>query len=654
MSQWLPALPAFVVVTGIVLIPGLAMAYAVGGRGVLAWGVAPTLGMTALTCGTAAAPFMVLGWSPVLLLASALAGVLVAAGVGMLLRTRWPRPAVADPPRSRALALGGVALGTVAVLAAALPGVGRPDELVDSTDAVVHLNRVRGFLEHRNFSSLTAPSYPSGFHDVAGSAMQLLPDLDIVRAANLTALLAAAVVWPLGVVALSRATFGRGGVVLLGAGLAGAAFTTFPFILMGWGVLWPNLLAIALLPGVAAPTLVAAGVVPAPPSLPRALAVVTTLACLPGLTLTHPNALVSLLVIVGLAVGTRLAQRALGSSALGSSGPSRRRAPPALAVLVVAVVAVLVAAPRVSRAVADTAGYDWGAPQPLGRTLAEIVLLKLQVSAAPWGLLLLMLLGLVVCLRRHRLLWVAVVWVACVLLYVLAATRRTGVVTLVTGYWYNDTVRLAAFAAVPGVLLAVAGIGRLAALMRRLLVTFSPPSGLQRGALPAAVLTGTLALVVVVTVGLDHQATDDLVSRYYRPAEPNRVLVTAAESADLGRLAALIPPGVVTAGVPANGSSFLYAFHGKPVLFDSLLLSPDADSALIGLHLKEASTRTDVCDALRRKNVQYAVTGPVRYWLSLSERTSGLAALGHTPGFEEVGAAGRYRLYRITVCGFEP
>ena len=123
---------------------------------------------------------------------------------------------------------------------------------------------------------------------------------------------------------------------------------------------------------------------------------------------------------------------------------------------------------------------------------------------------------------------------------------------------------------------------------------------------------------------------------------------------DLGRLAALIPPGVVTAGVPANGSSFLYAFHGKPVLFDSLLLSPDADSALIGLHLKDVSTRSDVCDALRRKNVQYAVTGPVRYWLSLSDRTTGLAALGGTPGFEEVGAAGRYRLYRITVCGFEP
>lgn len=650
MSVWLSALAPFVLVTGLALGPGLAVAYAVGARGIAAWGVAPALGMTVLTCGAVVAPVMQLAWTPGILAAGGLAVLLLATGAGLLLRWWRPAPPRPDRPRTRLLALSGAVLGGLGVVAAALPAMGSPDELVDSTDVVAHLNRIRGFLDRGNFSSLGSPSYPSGFHDLAASAMQLLPHLEIVRAANLTALAAAAVFWPVGVVALSRVTFGRSTVVLVGAGLASAAFTTFPFILMGWGVLWPNLLATALLPGVVGPALVAAGAARPPRGLPRPIAAVTTAMAVPGLTLSHPNGLVSLVMFVVLALTTVLVSRVRRAS------PDERVRPAlALGVLLVAVVVVLVVAPRVSRQIADTASYDWVAHEPLGSTLRDVVLFSLQVPSPPWGLVIVMLLGAVACAARPRLRWVAVVQAGCVLLYVLAASGRTSVGTLLTGYWYNDKVRLAALATVPAVLLAVAGLGRLARLLRRLLLAFSPPTPHppHQRLLPLVVATGTLSAFVIGTAGLNHDSSADLTARYYRPAQPDRVLLTAQDQADLGALAALIPPGVVTAGVPANGSSFLYALFDRPVLFDSLLLSPDPDSALIGLHLKEAATRTDVCDALRRKNVQYAVTGPVRYWLSLSDRTSGLAALGATPGFEQVGAAGRYRLYRITACGFD-
>ena len=142
--------------------------------------------------------------------------------------------------------------------------------------------------------------------------------------------------------------------------------------------------------------------------------------------------------------------------------------------------------------------------------------------------------------------------------------------------------------------------------------------------------------------------------RYYHPNRPDQVLLTPTEETELATLAARIPTGVVTADNPANGSGFLYALLERPVVFESLLLDPDPDHALIGAHLREAATRTDVCDALRRGNVQYAVTGPVRYWLSLEDRTRGIADLAGVPGFQEVASAGRYRLYRIQACGFDP
>ena len=652
MSEWLQALPALLLVVALVVLPGLGAAYAVGLRGLVAWGTAPALGVSVLAGAPVVAQVIGLGWSPGLFVAAAAGWVLLALGVGLLLRARWPPSAVGEADRPRWPSVAGVGLGVAAVLAAAVPAMGSPHELVDSTDAVAHLNRIRAFLDTTNFSSLRAPSYPSGFHDIAATAMQVLPRLDIVEAANLTALTTAAVIWPLGCVALARHCFGRSPVVLLGAGLASATFTSFPFILLGWGVLWPNLLATALLPGVLVPALVAAGALRATAQLTRPVAGVAALLAVPGLTLSHPNGLVSLAMIVVLGLMT-----AAGNRALHASGRPRARAMALLAALVTAVGAGLVVVPRLSRQVADTQSYDFAAAQPVGSALMDGLLLALQVGGPPWGLLLVMLAGGVSCALRPERRWIVVTHVACLLLFAIAATSRTPLGALLTGYWYNDKVRLAALATVPALLLVVAGIAVLACGLQRALTAYTRPARPGAGAarvLPGAVVTSALVLFIVATVGLDHAETTGLTARYYRPPQPDRVLLTAAENADLAHLAAHIPEGVVTAGVPANGSSFLYAFHDRPVLFDSLLLNPDPDSALIAMHLKDVLRRGDVCAALRRMNVQYAVTGPVRYWLSLSDRTTGLAALGGTPGFEEVDRAGRYRLYRITACGFGP
>ena len=650
MSEWLAALPGFLLVLALVLVPGVGSAYAVGLRGLAAWGAGPAMGMTVLTAAPVAAQLLGLVWSPRLLIASAAAWVLAAAVIGWLLRLWRPVTRVRQPRRTQVASVVAVGLGVLAVLGAALPGMGTPDELVDSTDAVAHLNRIRAFLDTGDFSSLGPSTYPSGFHAIAASAMQVLPQLGIVEAANLAALTAAAVIWPLGCVALARHTFSHATIILLGAGLASAAFTTFPFMLMGWGVLWPNLLATALFPGALVPALVATGTLRPTATLSRPVAAVVTVLLVPGLTLSHPNSLVALAMVVVLALMAAAANRAARTY-----GNERGRALAALAALLAAVVAALVAAPRLSRQIADTASYDFATTEGLGGALREVVLLSLQIPSALWGLVLVLLAGLVACARRPRQRWVVVTYAVCVVLYVLAATSRTPLGVLLTGYWYNDKVRLSALATVPAMLLVVAGIAVVARGLRRVLVGFtpaSPPLAPHHTVLRIMVAAGTLVAFVLGTVVVNHDAATSLTKRYYRPPQADHVLITPQERTDLGQLARLLPDDAVTAGVPANGSAFLYALYDRPVLFDSLLLNPDPDSALIGLHLKEALRRTDVCDALRRKNVQYAVTGPVRYWLSLSERTVGLAALGDTPGFAEIGRAGRYRLYRITACGF--
>lgn len=677
MHAWWPVAPLLGVLVVITLVPGLLMAYALRLRGLVAWGLAPALGLTVLGVAPVLARFWGVTWSRGAFAAGAAAFVVLAWFTGLCIRLWWQAARRPRPPKARrdgagtlAVAAVSVVLGSAATLWAVLPAIGSPDELVDSTDVVAHLNRLRAFLDSGSFSSIGPPSsYPSGFHDLAGTAQILLPGTGIVGLANVTAVTAAAVFWPLTCVALARQVLGRRPVVLLGAGLASAALTTFPFVLMGWGVLWPNLLGTAILPGVLGPALVVTRVVRGPGTgavtVDRTGLTAATLLALPGLLLAHPNAFVSLVMLVGVGALTSLVVR--GTT---TTGPVRRRALAGAAALAVLAVGGLLVVPRISRQVADTQSYDWSGGEPVTTALQEVTLLGLQVHPQ-FPLALLTLVGLVLCARLRRLRWLVAVWGFCVLLFVLAATSRSALGVLLTGYWYNDKVRLASLAAVPTVLLVTAALAWLARLAARALAAVGPPDP-ARGVTGAegagrrtpwgsparlrrtTATTGVLVLLVAVTGGLAHPETSDLVHRYYNPPEADHTLLFPAEDEQLGRLAALVPPQVVVADVPANGSGLLYALHGRRLLFTSLLLDPDADRQVVAEHLDQVTTDPAVCDAARRLGVRYAITGTVRYWLSLDDRTLGISRItAATPGFTLVGQAGRYALWRIDACGFD-
>ena len=70
----------------------------------------------------------------------------------------------------------------------------------------------------------------------------------IVVSASSVALVTAGLIWPLGCIFLARTVFGPSRTVTYAAAFGSVAFSAFPFWLMGYGVLWANLLGQALLP----------------------------------------------------------------------------------------------------------------------------------------------------------------------------------------------------------------------------------------------------------------------------------------------------------------------------------------------------------------------------------------------------------------------
>jgi hypothetical protein len=635
MANWTDTLAAFAILIIVLLLPGWLVVRALGARGLEAVAVSPAVSVAVIAAWATITQRLGLGWSW-LLLAAATA---LTAGLGWLLvnAVRGHEPGLT--PRRRLLGrpdvhvIAAIGIGVLIALATILPAIGRPDELVDSPDAVYHLNRIRLFLDTGNFSIVHPTFYPNGFHSWIATGLQggAAP---VVAGTNVATVILAAVVWPLGVVALVRRALGTSHIVTYAAGLASAAFVSFPTILLGWGVLWPNLMGTALTPGALAIMLQAARSASGQRRLGQWFGFV---AAVPGLALIQPNSLVAL-VLFALVwfVAARVRAGVLGHS-------TWRRVARDLGAVALVGVAGLLAAPLVSARLASTQSYEWKNQVSVWTALIEVVGGRLQIPVVLWGLMALIALGIGwIVVRARAAVPVVAMWGACVLLYVMAASSTASWTALVTGYWYNDKVRLASLAAVPGVVLVAA-----AAPALRDLVLKIPFLRIQ---VPAVSLVA-LAAIPFATVVANGPTRDAMLDQFFHPADPTHVILSSQAQADLASLAADIPPGEGLVGRPENGSPLMYALFGTNTLYRSIPIPDTGDELLIGTGFDEMTTRPEVCEALARHGIRWAIDSSHVYWLDRPERSSGLFDLDAAAGVEPVRTAGDYTLYRITACG---
>lgn len=638
-ATWVTTLPAFVVLSAVLFGPGWLVVRALGSRGLEALAVSPAVsaGLVAAAATLAQRAGIRWGWVP---FAVATATAVVAAGLidhgaGRVVKARVGRAQSVLGSTRRLMgrpdldAVVGIGIGVVLALVTILPAMEQPNELVDSPDAVYHLNRIRLFLETGNFSIANDSFYPNGFH--AWIATSLLSGVvDVLAGTNVATIILAAVVWPIGCVALVRHALGTSRLVTYAAGLASAAFLAFPSVLLGWGVLWPNLMGTALTPGALAIMLQAA-------RSKRVGQWLGFLATLPGLALIQPNSLVALGVF---AIAWFVASRVRAGILHHRSWP--RVARDLLAVAIVVSVG-LVVAPLVSTRLASTQSFEWTNRVPITTALVEVVGGRLLVPSVSWGLVVLLPIGIWwIATRARRAMPVVVLWLTCVMLYVVAAWSTADWTSLVTGYWYNDKVRLASLAAVPGVVIVAAAAPAFRVALRHLTWLRGRPAG-----------TALVSLVVLplLTVAWPHGIRATMLEDFFHPRDPTHVILSAAAQRDLARLAADIPPGEGVVGRPENGSPLMYAMFGTNTVYRSIPIPTTGDDAVIGTGFDEMAARPEVCQALRRNKIRWAIDSSHVYWLDRPERSSGLIGLGGVDGLQEAARSGDYTLYRITGCG---
>lgn len=592
MGDWVSAIPAYLAVAAVLIIPGLAIVVA-------GWGwrspqrllLAPAISVTVAAVAASVAPLVGLRWN---LIPLALV-TLVVVGIAIVLR-RFAGIDTAPAGRRTGLvvllSLTATALVSVVMFARAF---GAPGNIAQRFDNIVHLNAIALGLQNGSASPFQIGStsdigfYPNAWHALTTLGAELTGAV-VPVAVNGANLAIVSILWPASTMALAGAFFAERRAAYVTAAALSAGFGAFPALFFNWGVLYPNLVGYAMLPAALAVVVTMLSERGAP-ALMRSSLLVALLSG--GTFLGHPNAFLSLLFFAAAVAITAFAVRAVTERTRGS-----------VVALVVAVIGFGIALTGTVLVFRTGAEHSsWTPWQQLGQSLGE------GLFVAPRGfnptviIALLLIAGFVAVARRPRLLPVLVPFAVGVALFAISSGLRidSPLRQLLTNPWYNDSNRLAAL--LPLVAIPVATLGALAIVDFARTVTRTRWT--QGWVRTVAVVLGVIG-VFSVALGPNVRIALAQVSEAYAYTDSSLIL-SVDEEALLERLDDETPPDALIAGSPRTGASLALAFANRQVTQRHVFGSPSPEQLFLNAHLRDIDSDPAVCRVVDQLGVDYVL-----------------------------------------------
>lgn len=658
MSSWSEALPVFVAAAAVLFLPGGAVAAAGGARGYRLCALAAPLsfslaGTSAIILEMARLPFNV--WT-----FAAVSALVVAVTFGVRRGALRSRVSHAHPfdarrsapkrPRSRAVhfaAAAGLLIAAGLIGSRLLIAIGGPREIAQLFDNVFHLNATAIIHHTGNGSSLTlgnlteasAGFYPAAFHDIAAVVMGIGPG-DVAAVLNAVSILLACVVWPISLTFLTTRLFGMRPDVLIFTGIVSGSLAAFPYRMLSFGVLYPFLAGLAMLPILVALLVEMFGRSHA--SRTPLLGVLVALAGItPGIALTHPSVL-----IAGAIFGTPFAVDLL----LRHRRPSPARTGPIAvgsAYLVAATVVFIFVRPTL-----DTAPWEPG--QDYRQAIGSIATVSPGIGAIAWAMAALLAFGLAASARRPKRLWpiVAMFGIAAIVYFCAAAVTSPSLRDLASGVWYRDTERVGALLAVAAAPLLVAGAIAATKVLRRHVTSHIGPISVQRS---LAIAVVAAFLLVASLFGPLPQAQEWIRQSF---GHDGKALLSDDERSLMSHVRELVPENGVVVGDPLTGASLTPAFAGRAAIAPHVFGARTPAEAYLLQHWEDAGIDPEVCPLISELNAYWAIdfgsNGVYRGQISELPGTEDLAARAGRPGsgsaITEIARVGDAALYEATAC----
>lgn len=675
-TAWSDTPPVVLVTLALLVVPGLVTMLVLRVRPLLALAVAPAVSTLVVVGSGSVAALVGLPWSPAALLVGTVAAWLLALAarqVATVATRRWRRPfdgttteagqtprptPIGAAPQAPSWALplallAGTAAAALVVGWVLLRVSGSPEAFPQHPDTIFHLGATQwmaanhdvSFQHGLEFSRIaTNTSYPVGFHAMAATA-SLITGVPAVVAISVLVLVTAGVVWPFSMGVLAHTVFGGPAAGALGA-VASVLFVGFPFALMGFGTIWPNLYGQALLPGVLTAVLGLTALIARNGASPGPVrtCVVATFVALPGLALAHPQAVITGVVLTVVAAWSAALRR------LAAPAGTRWRWQPFVVVTAGAALAAVLSTLVAPAGMLLTGAA--GPEMPAAEAWTDLLGMAPR-SATPAPLLgVVVSVGcLVVVVLLRQALWVVPALALFGLAYYLNVAVDSPTARLLTWPWYNNAIRLAGVAVLPAALAVVAALlapGRLAPRLVPRLGT--------RELRPWAVEAGVAALLVVaLVVPVEAWAARDVryLRGYFAPKLPERSWASPEELRALRELAAHLPQGAVVAADPWKGGTYMYVVGGARMLWPTEKTNTTPQRRLLGLRLDEVGSDPAVCAAALGSGVTHALTGGQAFlWGEERSRTqfAGVERVADSPAWREVARSGPYVLFERIAC----
>lgn len=591
MGDWMSAIPSYLVVAAVLIVPGTAVVIA-------GWGfrnpqrllLAPALSVTIAAAAAAVAPLLGLRWN--LLPLTALTIVVV--GIALLLR-RFAGPDAAAPRGTGVVALGALAVTAAVTTVLFARAFGSADNIAQRFDNIVHLNAIAFAVQNGSASpfQIGATSdigfYPNAWHALTTLGAELT-GASVPVAVNAANLAIVSILWPASTMALAGAFFAQRRAAYVVSAALSTGFGAFPALFFNWGVLYPNVVGYAMLPA-ALGAIVTAVRERGRAALVRASLLVALLAG--GTFLGHPNAFLSLLFFAAASVVTTFAVRAATAR--------DRHALRSLIIVAAAFAVAVVATVAVFRTPADHSG--WAPWQNLAQSFGEATLASPRGYTPTLLVSALLVLAFLAVARRPRLLPIVAPFAVAVVLFVVSSGLRADhpLRQLLTNPWYNDSNRLAALLPLAAIPVATLGALFVVDLVRQRVRARNLPAW----TLGFAAAVGVIALLSVA-VGPNVRIALGQVKEAYAYTDDSLILSTD-EHALLERLDDETPPDALIAGSPRTGTSLALALADRQVAQKHVFGSPSPELVFLNLHLRDIDSDPTVCRYVDDLGVDYVL-----------------------------------------------
>ncbi|WP_165251906.1 DUF6541 family protein [Adlercreutzia sp. ZJ304] len=557
-------------------------------------------------------------------------------------------------------------------------GLSNPDSVLQAFDNVHHLGVVRTFVETGQWSFLHVAAYggipedmqaiqgwnfyPTIWHMV-GAILVSAVGVPVALAANATNILFVAFVFPAGMFSLLEILFGKFSKAHMLGCILSFAFAAFPWKFLVWGPLFPNLASYALMAPVIFMFLILFETKRS--RYERALATILFVLGSICLVLAQTNAVFTMAVFLIPFVIMQASRIPLLLKGDKCALWHRLICAGLSIVVISAIWCLLYETPFLHEVVS----HVWPPFEGKRQALINVAMLSFNGTQPQIVLGFLVVVGIFASFVYRKLRWVTVAYVMMCIIYIVCAASEGIIKQVLGGFWYTDTMRLAASAALYAIPLACLGLTTLLSLISKFVLSVA--SRRQNVEKISNAAQATVALIFIIAVfspvsfistlmGVRPALLDihETVKAVYDSKAPN---VYDADERSFVQKTLDITGDDIVLNMPDDGSAFAYGIDGLNVFYRYTRTYGNEDeieiSKIIRENLNNVSTDLSVQKAVEQTGAQYLIKldqddqyirqSPYlfTYDESLWEGVDGVN--DDTPGFEIVLSEGDMRLYRI-------